>query len=120
MMASVMAHGGSFYAAAMDEPHVFGMYFVEHIRRVTDDHGSDVYPYAYGTRGAFLIMSAGLYGWWHDPDTAETHVSVGTDTNDAIVFGMDLDRLNAIKAVAVADGVNVVRCIRMDTNEECV
>lgn len=113
MMNDVIAHGGSFYATAMDDPWVFGQYFVSHIR----DAGDDVYPYAYGTEGAFLFMAAGLYGWWHDPDTGTTYVSSGTDSNRAIVFGMDAGRLATIEAQAVADGVEVVRSVRMDTNE---
>lgn len=113
VLQTVMEHGGSFYAAAIDVPWVFGYYFLAHI----NDCGQDVYPYAYGTQGAFLIMSAGRYGWWHDPDTAETHISSGTDTNKAIVFGLDADRLATIHAAAVADGLDVVRCVNMTTNE---
>lgn len=115
MLAEVAAHDGSFYAAAMDNPQVFGWYFLAHIR----DAGDDVYPYAYGTEGAFLIGAAGMYGWWHDPDAGETHKSNGTDSNNAIVFGLDAARMSLIKAQAEADGVNVVRCLRMDTNEVC-
>ena len=115
MMAVVIAHGGSFYAAAMDNPQVFGRYFVAHIR----DAGDDVYPYAYGTEGAFLNMAAGLYGWWHDPESATpvTYKSNGTDTDKAIVFGLDADRLTDIHAAAVADGLTIIRCVRLDTNE---
>jgi hypothetical protein len=62
-------------------------------------------------------MAAGHHGWWHDPETATLYVSQGTDTDKAIVFGLNADRLATILAAAVADGVNVVRQVRLDTNE---
>lgn len=113
VMTEVVTHGGSFYSAAIDIPWVFSYYFVAHL----DDAGQDVYPYAYGPEGAFLIMSAGRYGWWHDPDTQETHASSGTDSDKAMVFGLNTDRITLIKAAAETDGLTVVRCVNMATNE---
>lgn len=118
MIERVMASGNSFYSAAISHSQVFSMYFMAHIKDATEAAGADVYPYAYGTPGAFLIMSAGWYGWWHDPETGVTYKSVGTDTNKAVVFGMDATRTATIKAQAIADGVEVVKAVRMDTNEE--
>lgn len=115
MMAEVIANGGSFYAAAMNNPQVFGRYFMAHIL----DAGDDVYPYAYGTEGAFLNMAAGYYGWWHDPEPATpvTYMSDGTDTDKAICFGLNADRMSEIYDAAVADGLTIVRCVRLDTND---
>jgi len=117
VVAEVVAHGGSFYAAAIDNSQVFSYYFESHIRAAEEACGCDVYPYAYGTEGSFLIMAAGHHGWWHDPETVTTYESQGTDTDKAIVFGLNADRMALILAAAAADGVTVVRQVRLDTNE---
>lgn len=113
MLMQFVGAKGSFFAAALDGLQIFGYYFRAHLL----DAGENVYPYGYGAEGAFLVASAGHYGWWHDPDTGVTYTSDGTDTNDAVVFGIDEARLTAIHSQALADGVNVLRCVRVDTNE---
>ena len=75
-----------------------------------------MYPYGHGVEGAYLIALARQYGWFHDPDLSVTYTSSGTDSTQAIVFGLDADRLNLIKAQAEADGLTVVRAIRMTDN----
>jgi hypothetical protein len=113
VISEVATHGGSFYSAAIDIPSVFSYYFLTHL----NDAGQDVYPFAYGTEGAFLIMAAGRYGWWYDPDTDDVHVSSGTDSDKAMVFGLDPARLTMIHDAATAHGLTVVRCVNMATNE---
>jgi hypothetical protein len=115
MMQSVIEHGGSFYAAALNDRHIFTYYFEAHV----DALGDDVYPFGYGALGAFVIAVSAKNGWWHDPETGITYQSKGADSNKVVVFGLDQGRLDLIKAQALADGAEVVACVRLDTNEVC-
>jgi hypothetical protein len=115
IMQSIAEHGGSIYAAALEDRHLFTYYFEAHARSL----GDDVYPFGYGALGAFVVAVSAMDGWWHDPETSTTYQSSKADSNKVVVFGLDIDRINLIKEQATADGAEVVACIRLDTNEVC-